>query len=97
MSIQKLVNVPSGLYGMFITYGCYIVDSRWLRNQIPVERLFAPTHKTTKARYELERKTYRMSHNSVKMGRPLDKRTYYIYAFAARKYNWPFIKEAYDN
>jgi len=51
---------------------------------------------TTKADYQLEHFHYRMIHQCVQEF-TVNKSYYYFYRTIAKKYDWPYIKESYDN
>lgn len=94
--IKKYKKDIKTLYGWAILLSCVAIDSKWLLNKIPPERLIKKPNKTHRYRYELERGVYRSAMRLVRRGDPLDTRNYYIYSLIAKKYNWPYIKETYD-
>jgi hypothetical protein len=63
---------------------------------VPIERFILPVNKTKKEYYFAERNLYRLTHSLVRRGDLIDQRVYYHYSLIAKKYNWPFIKESYD-
>ena len=91
--MQQIKNV----YGLLLYYICWVIKSPWLLAQIPVERLILPTQKTPRISYDLERRVYRASLRIQRMGMDLSHREYSYYRLIAEKYQWPYIKELYDD
>ena len=78
---------------------CYIpgVHHLGISNLVPARFMFPPLHKTDRRSYEAERRFYRFTSYMAKQGFPLDRRGYYYRKTIALKYDWPFIKESFDN
>lgn len=64
---------------------------------VPSYLLVKPAGLTTKQDYKFEHWHYRNAHSLAMNEGELNKWNYYLYSSTAKKYNWPYIKEVYDN
>lgn len=84
-------------YYQFLYMLCWINHSRWLYNKVPLEKFTATVERTNRELYEKERAIYRLVVSLMHDGVLIPERSYYLHKQIAQKYNWPYIKESYDN
>jgi hypothetical protein len=95
---QGLYMVALAIYFIFIYLLFLCTRQRWLSVLIPVWLWRVPPALTSRSTYNDEKLSYRLYHQMsndgwIRLKRPY----YYYYRYIARKYNWPYIKESFDN
>lgn len=75
----------------------WVVHSQWIIDQLPAEKFAISTEETTKRQYQSERALYRLVVSLMRDGVLIPEKSYYLHKQVAQKYNWPYIKESYDN
>ena len=72
-------------------------NSSWLHSKISLHQVLPPLDKTNKVWYRIERENYRITSSLVRKGELITVQNYRLYKQIAIKYNWPYIKETYDD
>jgi hypothetical protein len=83
---------------VYITSLTYVIFRRtFWPVHVPSYKWTKPVNRTTKEEYKIDHSLYRSMHSSVMGGEQFQKTYYYYYRALAKKYDWPYVKEVYDN